>query len=195
MSRASRLLASGLLVYTTTVLFAACRGNSETSEESVLPPSAATAPVRAIMAAIIDPAADVVWGAVGTIMTGPTEIEELAPKNDEEWAIVRQNALIIMEASDLLRTPGRPMAGPGEKSIAPGVELEPLEIEANVNENREQWDQFSMDLHDSTVELLQAIDAKDPVKLFDLGEGLDTTCENCHITFWYPNQVLPDGYY
>ena len=148
------------------------------------------------MAAIIDPAADVVWESVGTIVTGPgpTEIEVRAPKNDEEWAKVRQSALMLMEASDLLLTPGRPMAGPGEKSITPGVELEPLEIEANVNKDREPWDRFAKELHDASVKTLQAIDAKDSEGLFDVGEELYAACESCHVTFWYPNQPLPPGF-
>lgn len=195
MPRASRLLTLGVLVYTTTVLFSACSGKSEEKPaESLLGSAAATAPVRALMAGFIDPAADVVWNSVGTIMTGPAEIEERVPKNDEEWANVRRNALMLMEASDLLLTPGRPMAGPGQKSAAPGVELEPSEIEANVNKDRERWDQLAKALHDASAEVLQAIDVKDREKLFDLGAGLDATCEDCHSTFWYPGQPLPPGY-
>lgn len=196
MSRATRLLALGILLYTATALFAACRGQSEEakSEESVLPPTAATAPVRALMAAVIDPAADVVWQSVATIMTGPTEIEEREPKTDQEWAEVQRNALILIQASDLLLTPDRPMAGPGEKSVAPGVELEPLEIQANVAKNREEWNRHVKAFRDSSFEVLQAIEAKDAKKVFELGEGLDTSCENCHTTFWYPNQPLPPGF-
>jgi hypothetical protein len=194
MSRVSRLLALGVVVYATTVLFAACGGKSETPAESLLPPSAQTAPVRALMAAVIDPAADVVWESVATIMTGPNEIEERVPKTDEEWANVRRNALVIMEASDLLTTPGRPIAGPGEKSIVPGVELEPSEIAANVAKDQEKWNQHARGLREATAAMLRAIDAKDRNAMFDLGEGLDTACENCHTTFWYPGQILPPGY-
>lgn len=180
-------------MYTTTLLFAACGGTSEKSEESVLPAAAATAPVRAIMAAIIDPAADVVWESVATIATA-AGIEERVPKTDEEWANVRRNALVLVEGSDLLLTPDRPMADPGEKSAFPGVELEPSEILANVNKDRESWNQRVKAFHDASVEMLRAIDAKDRQKIFDLGAGLDATCENCHTTFWYPNQPLPPGY-
>jgi hypothetical protein len=27
--------------------------------------------------------------------------------------------------------------------------------------------------------------------LFDAGEQIDTTCENCHSVFWYPNAGGP----
>jgi hypothetical protein len=30
--------------------------------------------------------------------------------------------------------------------------------------------------------------------LIDAGEKMDNACENCHTTYWYPNQVLPPGY-
>lgn len=193
MSHASRLLALGVLVYTTTLLFAACGGKSETSEESLLGPAAAKAPVRALMAGIIDPAADVVWESVATVVSAEGT-EEKVPKTDEEWAEVRRNALMLVEASDLLLTPDRPMAGPGEKSVTPGVELEPEEILANVNKDRESWNRRVKAFHDAGLEVLQAIDAKDAKKLYDLGEDLDTACENCHTTFWYPNQPLPPGY-
>ena len=194
MSRVSRLLALGVLVYATTVLSAACGGKSETPAESLLPPSAQAAPVRALMAAVIDPAADVVWESVATIVTGPNEIEERVPQNDEEWANVRRNALIIMEASDLLMTPGRAIAGPGEKSIVPGVELEPSEIAANVAKDQEKWNQHARGLREATALMLTAIDARDREKMFDFGEDLDTACENCHATWWYPGQQLPPGY-
>ncbi len=193
MSRVSRLLALGVAVYATTMLFAACGGRSEPPAESLLPPSAQSAPVRALMAAIIDPAADVVWESVATIVT-PGKVDERVPKTDEEWANVRRNALMIMEASDLLLTPGRPIAGPGEKSIAPGVELEPSEIFANVAKDQEKWNEQSRALRDVTAEMLKAIDAKDREKMFEVGEHIDTACENCHITWWYPNQPLPPGY-
>ena len=194
MSRMSRLLALGVLVYAATVLIAACGRKPETSKASLLPPSAATAPVRALMAGVIDPAADVVWNSVGSILRSPTITEERVPKNDEEWATVRQNALMLMEAGDLLLMPGRPMAGPGEKSNTPGVELEPAEIEANVSKNQERWTQVVKAFQDASLEALKAIEAKDRDKLFDVGERLDAACEACHTTFWYPGQILPPGY-
>jgi hypothetical protein len=39
--------------------------------------------------------------------------------------------------------------------------------------------------------MLAAIDAKDPAALVKAGGTLDEICESCHLTFWYPNQVIP----
>ena len=45
---------------------------------------------------------------------------------------------------------------------------------------------------DVSVEVLQTIEARNADKLFDVGGELDTTCENCHRQYWYPNEKIPD---
>src|SRR4026209_375273 len=57
--------------------------------------------VKQIMEAAIHPASEVVFEAVGTILT-LGGVEEIAPKNDEEWTKVRDNALILAESGNLL---------------------------------------------------------------------------------------------
>lgn len=188
-----RFLVLCVLAYSAAVFSSACRGRSEEPAQSVLGPAAAKAPVRALMAGIIDPAADVVWQSVGTTVS-TTGTDARVPRTDEEWANVRLNARMLIEASELLQTPGRPIAGQGEKSVAPGIELEPEEILVNVNKDREGWNRLARAFHDASVNVLQAIDAKDAEKVFELGTDLDATCEKCHTTFWYPNQPLPPGY-
>ena len=96
-----------------------------------------------------------------------------------------------VEASNLLQVPGRAMARPGEKSVAPGVELEPAEMEVLVNKDREGWNRRARDLHDISVKVLEVVEAKDAEKLFDIGEDLDKACENCHRAYWYPNEQIP----
>ena len=90
--------------------------------------------------------------------------------------------------------PGRHVARPGEKSETPGVELEPEVIEANINKDRATWIKLAKGLHPASVGALQAIVAKNPQMLLDAGERMDMACENCHTTYWYPNQPLPPGY-
>ena len=58
-----------------------------------------------------------------------------APATDEDWAEVRRHALIVSEAANLLLMPDRPVAPPGEPSLAPGVELTPEEIRALIDKN------------------------------------------------------------
>jgi Flp pilus assembly protein TadG len=38
---------------------------------------------------------------------------------------------------------------------------------------------------------LQAIDAKDHNKLSDVGGAIDEACEQCHTTYWYPDEKKP----
>jgi hypothetical protein len=38
---------------------------------------------------------------------------------------------------------------------------------------------------------LAAIDARDVPRLGQAGSALDAACESCHLTYWYPKQVLP----
>jgi hypothetical protein len=149
-----------------------------------------TATIKDLMEAIVDPSADVVWDSVATIVGGTTE--DRKPSTDAEWAQVRQGAIRLVEASNLLLMPGRHMAPHGVKSETPGVELEPEEMEALVNKDRNAWDARVRAFRDVSVEVLQAIDAKDADKLFDVGGRLDTTCESCHRQYWYPNERIPD---
>ena len=76
--------------------------------------------------------------------------------------------------------PGRHVAGPGEKSETPGVELEPSEMEVLINKDRASWVMRATKLHEAGVAVLQAIDAKDSQKVFEVGEQIEQACENCH---------------
>jgi len=176
------------LVFVSLVSASACRGQQPASD--VQPEYSPTATIKDIMDAIVDPSADVVWESVQTIVT-PAGIDERQPRTDEEWAAVRRGAIRVVEGTNLLMMPGRHVARPHEKSETPGVELEPEEIEANINKDRAQWNKLAKGLYDTSMEALKAIEAKDVSALIDIGGRMDTACENCHMTYWYPNQPLP----
>jgi hypothetical protein len=149
-----------------------------------------TATIKDIMMSIVDPNADVVWGSVTTVQSAKGTVDS-APKNDEEWKKVRQGAIALTEAGNLLMMPGRHVAAPGEKSETPGVELEPSEMEGLINKDRASWEMRAKRLHEAGVAVLQAIDAKDPQKVFEVGEQIEQACENCHRQYWYPNEQIP----
>jgi hypothetical protein len=46
-------------------------------------------------------------------------------------------------------------------------------------------------LHEAGLDVLQAVDARDPQKIFELGEHIERACENCHTRYWYPNEKIP----
>ncbi len=150
-----------------------------------------TATIKDLMDAIIDPSADVVWNAVSTTVA-PGGADERVPHSDEEWKDVRRGALRLVEAANLLMIPGRHVARPHEKSETPGVELEPAEMEALVNKDRNLWERKVQAFHHATLDALQAIESKDTVKLFEVGGTLDASCESCHRQYWYPNERIPE---
>lgn len=155
------------------------------------PPYTTTATIKDIMLHIVDPAGDMVWDSVSTVID-KGGLHETVPTTDEDWGKIRNGVITLIEASNLLMIPGRAMARPGEKSVAPGVELEPAEMEELVKKDPAGWQQRARAMHDISVEVLKIVDAKDAKKLFDIGEDIDKACENCHRQYWFPNEKIPD---
>jgi plastocyanin len=159
-----------------------CNRREERQPQSEFRP---TATVKDIMTSVIDPEADVLWNSVATIVS-LSGTEERAPKTDEEWAAVRRSAVQLVEATNLLRIPGRAVARPGEKSENPRIELQPETIQKMIAEDPSTWRTLVDRLHDAAVPALKAIDAKNAKGLFDAGEHIEHACEACHQRYWYP---------
>ena len=164
------------------LVLGACTAAQAPSEPEYKP----TATIKDIMNSMIDPNADVVWEAVASYVT-ESGIEERAPRNDEEWARVRNSAITLLEASNLLLTPGRRVAEPGAKPEDSQIELTPEEIETLINQDRQSWMELAHGLHDSVLPALNAIDNKNAEELLYSSDVIDTACENCHEKYWYPN--------
>jgi hypothetical protein len=155
------------------------------------PPYTTTATVKDIMLHIVDPAGDMVWDSVATVID-KGGVHETMPKTDEEWFKVRSGLIMLIEGSNLLMIPGRKVARPGEKSETPGVELEPSEMDELIAKDRKAWYDRAKTLHDVAQSVLEVVDKRDAQKLFDVGEDIDRACENCHKQYWYPNEKIPD---
>ena len=179
---------AGLLVAAS--LHAACSAPAPAEPSVPDTPFQPVATVREVMNSVIDPSIDEVWNAVQTVVDDKGTTDH-APVTDEQWAAVRRHALVVSEAANLLLMHGRPVAHPGEPSLAPGVELPPEEIRSLIDKNYDAWSSYVLQLQDSMKLALTAIDKKDTQALFDAGEQIDTTCENCHSVFWYPNAGGP----
>jgi hypothetical protein len=141
--------------------------------------------IKDIMESIVDPSADALWEAVGTVVD-KEGIHESFPRTPEDWRDVRRAAVRIIEGSNLLMMPGRQAAPPGTKSEAPGVELEPDQIAALLKQNRAAFDAFAKALQALGAEALQASAAQDARLLMDIGARMENVCESCHQTYWYP---------
>jgi hypothetical protein len=151
-----------------------------------------TATVKDIMDALVDPGSDYIWDSVETVVSAKG-VEEKAPHTDEEWKAVRNHAIMLLEATNLLQMPGRHVAKAGEKADDPKVELAPEQIETMINNDRASWIKYAHGLHDATMEALKAAEAKDKDKLLDVGNGIDEACEKCHLQYWYPNERRPES--
>jgi hypothetical protein len=171
-------------------LLAGCSSPPAPPPAPPAPPYKATATMKEIMQFIIDPAADDVWQAVMTVDSTQGTVETV-PRSDEDWLKARRGALTLIEASNLLMTPGRKVGHPHDKSEVPGVELEPEEMEANIARDLPEFYKAALRLHDAGIQALAAITAKDAPRLFEVGETIELACEHCHSRYWYPNEKIP----
>lgn len=140
------------------------------------------------MDSTVDPAADGLWDSVAVTSTRKG-VDEHQPRTDEEWAAVRRHAVTLMESMNLVVMNGRRAAPPGTKA-AEG-ELTPDEIDQHIAANRGALVGFAKALRATAAKALTAVDKKDVPGLFEAGGEIDEACEACHVTFWYPNQKIP----
>src|SRR5215218_6234248 len=70
------------------------------------PPYTTTLELKQVMEWVIDPAVDVIWDSVKSVIT-EKGTQEIAPHTDAEWDKVRDAAATLMEASNALMIEGR----------------------------------------------------------------------------------------
>jgi hypothetical protein len=151
--------------------------------------TAPTFTIREIMQSMVGPRADSLWNAVSISVTekGP---ETKAPRNEEEWASLRYEAVTLSEAMNSILVSGRKVAKPGDPARDPKTELTPDQIEALIDQDRANWTKLAHELQNSVAVALKAIDAKDAEALSNAGGGIDSACETCHKQYWYPNETI-----
>jgi len=162
-----------------------------TQEPAITEPESPFRPVASIqeiMKAIVAPSADYLWNAVGVTST-ETGVEERQPRTDDEWLMVRYHALELIEATNLLAMDGRRVTAPDAELQDAGLagNLTAEEIQLAIDANGSEFVAYAHALHDAAMEALAAVEARDPAALSDSGGTIDTACEQCHTTFWYPN--------
>jgi hypothetical protein len=145
------------------------------------------ATIADLMTAIVMPSAQTIWDAVSVDVTEKGEVQKI-PTTDEEWEKLRWTALTLIEATNLLVTPGRHVDQPGVKSENPDSELGPEQIEPLIAKNRAAWVGYAHVLHAAALEALKAVDARNVDAISEAGGTIDAACEACHLQFWYPNQ-------
>lgn len=160
-----------------------------TSAQTVSAASAdlsAVVSTRELMASLVDPMADNIFDAVGVEVTENGAVET-RPETDEDWARIDQGAIVLAEASNLLKLPRK--AAPEHDYVAknPG-ELPPAEIDANIEQNRAAWNAYANALRVEALKVRDIVAGRQTDALFQAGSDIDRACENCHIAFWYPNE-------
>ncbi len=143
--------------------------------------------VREVMDSMVEPNADFLWDAVSTRSTKQGIIEK-APKTDEDWKELREHAISLREATNVIQIPNRSVAKPGEKAGDPRIELTPELIQTMIESDRTTWANHAHELYDAVGIFLKAVDAKNVEGISNAGEDIDKACENCHLKYWYPNQ-------
>jgi len=118
--------------------------------------------LKQLMNWIIDPNADVVWAAVGTVVTTEGE-QKFMPQTDEEWTLVRNSAATVIESGNLLMMDGRAR-------------------------NSDDWMKKVQELMLRANEVLQAVDAKDADTLFSAGSDMYLACSACHAEYIFSEQ-------
>lgn len=121
------------------------------------PPFEEVADLKQLMNSVIDPAAEIYWDAVGTIID-LNGTEEIAPSTDEEWQAVRNAAIVIAESGNLLMMEGRRQGGV-------------------------EWIALSRALIEVGRAALEAAEAEDTAAVFDAGAEVYYACSRCHATY------------
>jgi hypothetical protein len=150
--------------------------------------------IQDLMLHVVDPNVDVLWESVAVIST-EKGIEERQPRTDEDWATLRNHAIVLAESANLLMIPGRKVALAGKRlqdEGTPGV-LTVDEIQKLVDGDHVAFASRALALHDAAVAALKAIDEKNVMALSDVGGVIDEACENCHTKYWYPTAEPAPG--
>jgi hypothetical protein len=180
----------------------ACQKTQTAAVAPPPPPPAPAAPpmpafqimasIQELMDAVIDPSADALWDSVSiTTTTKGTVFHQ--PHSDEEWQEVRRRAIALIEGTNLLVMDGRKLVAPGSPVLDQGTSgvLSAEEGQKKLDAEHATFVQFAKALREAGTQMLKAIDKKDATGMMDAGAAMDGICESCHLTFWYPNQVIP----
>lgn len=121
------------------------------------PPFTTTVALKQVMEWVIDPAADVIWDSVKSIITDKG-VKEIAPHTDAEWDNVRNAAATIVEAGNLLMIDGRA-------------------------KDQKEWMAAAHRLSEAGSQALKAAQAKNTTALFDEGGNIYKACAACHAKY------------
>ena len=136
---------------------AALAASACSNGNSQRPPFKPIVDTGSLMESFIEPSADVIWLSVGTIVSAAGE-EHIRPKTEEEWTKVKNAAVAVSEAGNLLM-------------------MEPRARDTD------EWMRLSKAMVDTGAEAIKAAEAKDPDAVFEAGAQIYAVCSNCHAKY------------
>ena len=119
-----------------------------------VPPFKPVADTKLLMQAVIDENADLIWDSVKTIITKDTT-EEIRPETAEQWKAVRDAAVTLAEAGNLL------MMSPRAR-------------------NGDEWMKLCREMIETSERAIHAAEARNADQLFVIGGDIYENCSNCH---------------
>ena len=125
-----------------------------------VPAAAPVASVKQMMQGVIIPASATVYNSVSTTIT-EKGTEEVFPRNDQEWENVGSNAMVLIEAANLLKVEGRA-------------------------KDDSDWARMSDAMATAARQVFQATEKKDVEALLAAGEPLNASCDSCHRRYEAP---------
>jgi hypothetical protein len=110
--------------------------------------------------------------------------------NDDDWALVRDSAIVLSEGANLLVMPGRqinssipPLDGAATHTAGrERIELMP-KIAVRVAQSQDRWRQLAQALIAAGAVTARAVDSRNAKALLDAGTVIDAACENYHHEF------------
>ena len=121
------------------------------------PPGQPVADVKQVMTAILEPAAEIYWDAVGTVIdTAGTH--EIAPQDAEEWSAVWRAALLVAESGNLLMMEGRAR-------------------------DRGEWIRLSRAMVEAGTQAARAAETRNAAAVFEAGGRMYEACTACHSAY------------
>jgi len=150
------------------------------------PENTASLTIKDIMDSRVDPAGDYLFESVVQI-SDAKGIHQKQPHTARQWAEVRHQLQVLIDAPDLLTAPGRKAANPEDSSRDAAVENQPEQIQRLMDGQHADFVVRAGRLRESAKIGMTAAEAKDPKALFKAISGIDKACESCHLHYWYPN--------
>jgi hypothetical protein len=121
------------------------------------PPFKTVVDTKLLMQSVVDPNADIIWEAVKSIDTKAGS-QEIRPTTDEEWTAVRNAAVTVAEAGNLL------MLVPRAK-------------------NGDDWMKKAQEMINTGEAAIRAAEAKNADRLFTVGGDIYDACSHCHASY------------